>query len=258
MKSTRAYFFIGIFVLLLAVVPVSLAHSFKSSAYSFLKTPFELSSRLARTTVDLFYFKKNAEENKRLKEELSHSRLQDIHFQEAQLENARLVKLLALRPVVPTNFRRHVVGRVIARSSFAWNRTFLIDKGSRQGIRVNMPVLSADALVGKIIETGPGVSKVLVISDPGFRMGVLVQRTRDQGILYGASGGLCRIKYIPVETVLKEGDLVETAGLGHFFLKGIPVGVVKRFWKERGQIYQVVEVKPLADLNRLEEVSCVE
>ncbi|OGW80935.1 MAG: rod shape-determining protein MreC [Omnitrophica bacterium RIFCSPHIGHO2_02_FULL_51_18] len=213
---------------------------------------------MAQAALDLFCFKKNADENKRLKGALSSLRLQGIHSEEIRHENARLAKLLSLRRVIPANFRRVVVSRVIARSSFAWNRSFLIDKGSREGIRANMLALSDNALVGKVVEVGPSVSKVLVISDPGFRMSVLVQRTRDQGMLYGSANGRCRIKYIPVETELKKGDLVETAGLGHFFLKAIPVGLIERSWKERGQIYQVAEMEPLAGLNRLEEISCVE
>lgn len=258
LKATRVFLVIGISILFLVATPVSLALTFKTTSYSFLKTPFDLSSRLAQTALDLFYFKKNADEKRRLEEELSRSRLQSIHSEEMSRENARLTKLLSLRQVVPASFRKMVVSRVIARSSFAWNRSFLIDKGSRQGMRPNMLALSANALVGKVVEVGPSVSKVLVVSDPGFRMGVLVQRTRDQGMLYGAANGRCRIKYIPVGTELKKGDLVETAGFGHFFLKGIPVGRVDRAWKEPGQIYQVVEIEPLADLNRLEEITCVE
>lgn len=258
MKATRVYLVIGFFVLCLALAPVSLALSFKTSAYSFLKTPLALSSRVAQTALDLFYFQKNAREARRLKEEYSKTKLLSFHSEEVFRENERLTRLLSLRRQIPANFKRSVVSRVIARSSFAWNRTFLIDKGTRQGIRVHMLVLSENALVGKIIEAGPGVSKVLVISDPGFRLGVLVQRTRDQGILYGVVGGRCRVKYIPVDSTLKKGDLAETAGLGSFFLKGIPVGQVERVWKEPGQIYQVAEIKPIADLNRLEEVTCVE
>lgn len=258
MKATRVFFVIGIFVLLLVATPVSLALTIKSSGYSLLKAPFSFTSQMAQTALDLFYFKKNANENRRFKEEFSDTRLRAIHSEEVFQENARLVRLLNLRQAIPTRFRRVLVCRVIARSSFAWNRTFLVDKGSRQGLRVNMLALSATALVGKVVEVGPAVSKVLVISDPGYRMGVLVQRTREQGILYGAANGSCRVKYIPVDSQLKRGDLIETAGLGGFFLKGIPIGVIDRCWKEPGQIYQVAEIRPLADLNRLEEITCVE
>ena len=208
--------------------------------------------------LNLFYFQKNAAENKRLQAELSAVQLKDIHVKEISQENQRLTKLLNIRQVVPTSFQRVIVCRVIARSSFTWSRSFLIDKGSRQGMRLNMLVLSNNALVGKVIEVGPSVSKVLVISDPGFRMGVLVQRTRDQGMLYGASNGRCRIKYIPIETEIKKDDLVETAGFGRSFLKAIPTGLIERSWREPGQIYQVAEMRPLADLNRLEEITCVE
>lgn len=258
MKKTRIFFAAAFFVLCLAATPVSLALAFKSSAVSFLKTPLDLSGRLAQTALDLFYFRKNAGENKKLTAELSELRLRNIYSEEITRENQRLTRLLSLRQAVPAGFRKIIVCRVVARSSFAWNRSFLIDKGTRQGLRANMLVLSNHALVGKVVEAGPSVSRVLVISDPGFRMGVLVQRTRDQGMLTGASSGRCRIKYLSVGTELKKGDLVETAGFGHYFLKAIPAGIIERSWKEPGQIYQVAEMRPLADLNRLEEITCVE
>ncbi len=213
---------------------------------------------VAKGALDLFYFRKNAEENKALKKVLSQSRVDRFQMEELSQENARLTKLLSLRKILPPSVRRTIFSRVIARSPSSWNRVFLIDKGKRQGVRPNTLVLSELSLVGKIIEAGPAVSKVLLITDPNFRIGVLIQRTRQEGILFGTSRGECRMKYISMDTEVKAGDLIETAGFGGFFQKGLLVGKVTRVWKEPGQIYQVAEVKPLTDLSRIEEVSIIE
>jgi len=84
------------------------------------------------------------------------------------------------------------------------------------------------------------------------------QRTRQHGILYGTASGECRVKYLSVDAEIKAGDVVETAGLEGFFPKGVMVGSVKRAWKEPGQIYQVAEILPAADLGRLEEAAIIE
>jgi rod shape-determining protein MreC len=147
---------------------------------------------------------------------------------------------------------------VIARSPSVWNRVFFIDKGSAHGVRVGLPALSGASLVGKITEAGPGAAKVALVTDPLFRIGAIVQRTRDQGVLYGTPSGECRLKYLPLDSDVREGDLVETAGSGNGFPKAIPIGAIERIWKEPGQVYRVARVKPAADLSRIEEVLCVE
>ena len=258
LKPKRTLFGIGIFLFSLAAIPVSLAVLIKGSTYSFLEAPIVFSRDVAKIAVDLFYFRKNAQENIELKRSLAQNRADRFQMEELSQENARLTKLLNIRKILPSNVKRVLFSRVIARSPSSWNRVFLIDKGSRQGVKPNMLVLSEQSLVGKIIECGPSVSKVLLVTDPNFRIGVLIQRTRQQGILFGTSMGECRMKYISVETEIKKQDMVETAGIGGFFPKGFKVGEIERVWKEPGQIYQVAEIKPLTDLSRIEEVLLIE
>ena len=202
-------------------------------------------------------FRSNAEELRSLKIHAANPKLENFKLQELTLENARLTQLLELRRILPGDSGRAVFARVISRSPSAWNRIFLIDKGAQHGLRVNQPVLSDRSLVGKIIETGPAVSKVLLITDPNSKIGVIIQRTRQQGILYGTFSGECRIKYLSVDAEVKKDDIVESAGYGGFFPKGLLVGQVERVWKEPGQIYQVAEVRSSTDLSRVEEVACL-
>ena len=193
-----------------------------------------------------------------MKKALTEIRIKSYESLELAQENARLTKLLMLRQITPPHIRRSVSARVIARSPSAWNKAFLIDQGSLQGLRANMLVLAESSLVGKVIVTGPSVSTVLLITDPNSKIGVLIQRTRQQGILFGTSSGGCRMKYISLEPEVKLGDMVETVGFRGLIPKGLVVGTVTRVWKEPGQIYQVAQIKPLTDLDRLEEVVCVE
>ena len=240
----------------LAAVPLSHSLSLKSWCYSALKKPLNFSRDAAQLLLDLVRSQKNADELRLLKAAASSKKLEDYQVTEIRMENARLTRLLGIRDLLPSGEGKLIYARVSGRSPSAWNRVLLIDKGVQDGVRINQPVLSDRSLVGKIIEAGPSVSKALLLTDPGSRIGVLIQRTRQQGVLYGTVAGECRIKYLSVDTRVSPGDVVESAGFGGFFPKGLLVGRVTRTWKEPGQIYQVAEVSPATDLSRVEEVAC--
>jgi rod shape-determining protein MreC len=258
LKISRVFLVIVFALLCLTALPLERTRPFRTGLYSVLVTPMSVSNGVSRFFADLLSFRKNAEENRSLHKVLAAARRDRLTALDLKSENARLNKLLELKPSLGPDVRKTVFARVVGRSPASWNRVFFIDKGSKDRVKPNMLVLSEWALIGKVATSGPAASQVLVLTDPNFKIGAVIQRTRHHGILFGTASGECRMKYIPVEAELKEGDIVETAGLGSFFPKGILVGRVKRTWKEPGQIYQVALIKPAADLGRVEEVVCVE
>ncbi len=258
LKKTRAFFGLAVLLVFLAALPVSSVIVFKSNANSLLKVPFSFSAWSISFFNDLFHFRKNASEVRQLKNTLAQFYLKKYEIEELSRENVRLSKLLNLKQSLVFSPKRIMFSRVIGRSPASWSHAVLIDKGTRQGVRINLLVLSESSLVGKVIEAGPAVSKVLLITDPNFKMSVLIQRTRQAGVLYGTPGGECRMKYISVEAEVRTGDVVETAGMGGFFPKGLLIGTIEKCWKEPGQMYQVASVKPVTDLSRIEEVALIE
>lgn len=258
LKRPRAFFAFIVFVFFLGALPVSATLVLKQCGFSVLKTPLSFSARVVSFLEDLFYFRKNAAENRQLKNALSEIRLKQFKQDELLQENARLTTLLNLKQSWTVPSDRILFCRVIGRSPAAWNRAVLIDKGTRQGVRLNGLAMAESFLAGKVIEAGPRVSKVLLITDPNSKIGVLIQRTRQAGILYGTAVGECRMKYISTSAEVRAGDVVETAGVGGFFPKGLAVGTVDRCWKEPGQMYQVASVKPMTDLSRMEEVALIQ
>ena len=255
-KSGRIFFGVAVFFTILAVTPLPKIIALKSASYSALEKPLGFSRDAAQVLLNIVRSQKNTEELRLLKNATLQQKLQDHQVLEIRLENERLTRLLSIRRILPPEAGNVVYARVIGRSPSAFNRIFLIDKGVSGGIRVNQPVLSDQSLVGKIIEAGPSVSKVLLLTDPNSRVGVLIQRTRQQGVLYGTVTGECRIKYLSVDARIQPQDVVESAGFGGFFPKGLLIGRVVRAWKEPGQIYQVAEVRPATDFSRIEEVAC--
>ena len=223
-----------------------------------LKGPLAFSKGVADFGADLIHFQQNAQENRTLRKRLAQLHEGSFRTQELSLENERLRRLLDLRPSVPTSVYRQIHCRVIARSPLAWNRVLLLDKGTRDGVRPHMLVLSELAVIGKVLEVGVSVSKVILITDSNCKIGVLIQRTREGGVLFGVLSQGCRMKYIPINSTAQPGDVVETAGIGGYFPKGIQVGSIERIWKEPAQMYQVAQIRPAVDLGRVEEVLCVD
>lgn len=170
---------------------------------------------------------------------------------EIREENRRLSGLLDVHdPVAP--MRR--AARVIGRDPSRWYESITIDRGSRDGALVDRGVELPAGIVGTVIKVFPSTAVVLLITDRQSAIPVVVQRTREQGIVEGAVGGRVRLKYLPPSSDIREGDVILTSGLTEPFPKGLLVGRVIGVDRPEGALYPEVELAPAADLSRLEEV----
>lgn len=169
-------------------------------------------------------------------------------------DNARLSTLLDFRKMIPY---KSIPAQVIGRDPSNWSNSLIIDKGSSTGIRTNMAVMSTRGLVGRIVEVGKLSCKALLITDPNLKVGVLIRRNRQGGIMTGWPGGRCKIIYISLDSDVRPGDKVMTAGFGSVFPKGILIGEIEKVGKEEGRLYKYAILKPSQDLSRLEEVLCI-
>ena len=212
---------------------------------------------VSSSSVNILNMGNLVQENKTMKNKLENIDRLAFERDELEIENERLRALLGLKTRLSKGLRRVITSEVVGRSPSGWKDTVLINKGSKEGIKVGMPVLTYSGLVGRIGEVLPGTSKVRLLTHPRFRVGALIQRTRHTGIVYGTVGGECRMKYISMHADIQVGDLIETAGFSEDFPKGLLIGSVNRVWKEPGQIYRVASIKLAADIDRLEEVLCV-
>lgn len=169
-------------------------------------------------------------------------------------ENERLKILLNFRKDIPYTT---IPAQVIGRDPSNWSNSVIIDKGLNQGIKENMAVMSMRGLVGRIVEAGKNSSKVILITDPDMKVGVLIRRNRQGGVLVGQPGGRCRIIYIALDSDARQGDKVMTAGFGSVFPKGLLIGDIEKVGKEEGRLYKYAILKPSQDLSKLEEVLCI-
>jgi rod shape-determining protein MreC len=119
-----------------------------------------------------------------------------------------------------------IAARIIGTSSGSTNRVAFVDRGSTGGVEKGMAVVTPDGIVGKVMESYPTASQVLMVDDPGFAAGVISQKNHVRGILMGLGHGKCKIEYIPNEEHVEVGELFFTTGDDRVFPKGMPAGKV--------------------------------
>ena len=177
-----------------------------------------------------------------------------VELEEAVLENKRLRSLLGFKQKAR---RYSTPALIIGRGPSNWSSVIFIDKGKDGGIVQDMVVISGQGLVGRVREAGEAMSKVMLVNDIDSKVGAIVQRNRDQGLLVGTPEGKCKLIYLSLDSDVKRGDKVLTSGMGGIYPKGILIGEVTEVAKERGRLYKYAIVKPFSELSKLEEVLCI-
>ncbi len=191
------------------------------------------------------------EENRRLKQEISNLMIERQQFNEILHENKRLRELLDIKG---HNANYVASARVIGRGYDRMLHTLIIDKGSLQGIKKDMAVITPKGLAGKIYSVREHYSEFLVLTDPNFSVAVRLQNSRHEGILSGIGEKYCILKYIPPELAVEKNESVVTSGLDGIMPIGIPVGTVNYLEKEGTGFFQYIQVIPFASPQEIEEV----
>jgi rod shape-determining protein MreC len=191
------------------------------------------------------------EQNLGLQQENDRLRLEQASLAEDARQGQRLRELLDFRG---RYIDKTLAAQVIGTSGTDQARVIYIDKGSNDGLRVQMPVITPDGVVGKLKNVFPGTSQVLLISDQTSGTGVVLETTRVRGVMKGNASGQPQMINISPDERIKPGEPVITSGGDQVYPPGLPVGVVDRVVPDPETSYVNVVIKPNADLARLEEV----
>ncbi len=194
------------------------------------------------------------DENRRLRSEVAVLNEQLNHYREGYLEGIRLQKLLDIKG---SSRYRTVAARVIDSDRTSLFKTLLINKGTSEGLRVGLAVLSDQGVVGRIIETSWHSARVLLLIDENSNIDALIQRSRAQGILQGAGAAGGNLKYISRTEEVLPGDVVLSSGLAGVFPKGLLLGAVTGVDRREGGLFKKIDVAPAVDFGKLEEVMAV-
>ncbi len=192
------------------------------------------------------------EENNLLKANNETLQLENQQLRRAVTRFSREEEVLAYQNEIPS---QTVLASVIGVGSNPNAREVRVDKGSRDGVKAGMAVITPDGIVGKVQAAYGQVSLVLLINDVDSGVGVLLKNSRSRGVLKGAGRRECRLEYIDTEEEVAVGEAVYTSGEDRVFPKGLPVGEVIRVGPVSD--YREIWVRPFAALGRLEEVLIV-
>jgi rod shape-determining protein MreC len=170
-------------------------------------------------------------------------------------ENDQLRGLLGWQKTAPWKLK---LANVFSRDPANWWRTLQIDLGSRDGIQTNMPVLTAEGLIGRVAAVTYFNAQVVLIGDPNCRVSALVENSgHDVGVLSATDPvdrSLVRLGYLASNANLKSGQNVFTSGLGGVFPKGIPIGKIYDARPVEYGLATEARVKLNASLGALEQV----
>ncbi len=192
-------------------------------------------------------------ENRELRAQLDQMKLDQVRLREDAEMSRRLQSLLAFKE---QHIDSTVAAQVIGTSGSDQSRVLYIDKGSSDGIRTDMAVITPNGIVGKIVQVFPDSSQVLPINDQLSGVGVMLQNTRLQGILRGAANGTTTVQYVMADERVVPGEELVTSGGDRIFPKGLPVGKVVEVAPGK-DLFLNIRVQPSARLDRVEEVLVV-
>ncbi|MBW1860812.1 MAG: rod shape-determining protein MreC [Deltaproteobacteria bacterium] len=190
-------------------------------------------------------------ENTRLKREIDALRMESYRYRELLDTNRRLQELLNFKETI--NYPV-LAAQVIGRDPTGWFKSVIIDKGKKSGLKTNMPVVNAIGVVGRLVSVSLNYAKVLLIIDQNSAVDCIVQRSRDKGIVKGISSKICKLDYVLKTGDVVIGDMVITSGLGRVFPKRLPVGEVIEVNSMPGELFKRIEVRPVVDFSKLEEL----
>lgn len=192
-------------------------------------------------------------ENGVLREQNLRLSLELLRLREARLENTRLRELLAFRSAQASS-NNFMAAKVLAQNPARILNTILIDLGSRDGILPRLPVVTANGLVGRVLEVHDQTSIVQLLLDRNCRVSAVVQRqSRTQGIVT-CEEGVFYLKNVGVRNDIEVGDVVVSSGLGDVFPGGLYIGRVESLGEAGQELFREVVLTPGVNFSNLEEV----
>lgn len=203
----------------------------------------------------LFQIKGLKKENDALQEEVSKLREENRKLIQLADENNRLRDLLGFKN---TNEELNFItaANVTGIDPGNWFDIFTLDKGSKDGVQANDAVVVGNGyLVGRIIEVGSNYSKLMALVDTRSSVSIIVDRTRDLGIVSGSADNEI-VAVMPIESDIAKGDDISTSGYSTF-PKNLYIGKVKSVEKQERKLQKLVHIDPAADFKRIEEVYIV-
>ena len=229
---------------------------------SFLIVPFEK----GLTSVGTYALEKSEqlqelssvlEENERLKEQINELTIENTLLQQDKYELTKLRELYELDAEYEEYTK--VGARIFSRDASNWYSSFVIDKGSNDGIQVNCNVIAGSGLVGRVVEVGPNHAKVSSIISDGINTSSMVLASGDNLIVTGnlttmADGKIEYSQLVDSKNKVTVGDKVVTSNISDQYLPGILIGYISSINTDSNNLTKSGYLTPVVDFEHLDEV----
>lgn len=257
-------------LMLTLVCAIVLSVSFTTDIFSkplnnfvgFIVTPFQqgvsfVGTYLSDRGEELVQIKALLVENAKLKEQVNQLTTENNSLQQEKYELNNLRQLYKLDEQYPDYEK--VGARVIGKDPGNWFHTFVIDKGSEDGIKLDMNVMAGSGLVGRVVYVGPNWSKVISIIDDKSNVSAMALSTSDTMIVSGnleymKDGMITFSQLINTDENVKEGDKIVTSSISDKYLPGILIGYISSIKPDSNNLTYSGMLLPAVDFAHIEEV----
>ncbi len=196
-------------------------------------------------------------ENESLKQQLDEMTIENTRLQQNRYELTNLRELYQL----DSQYEEYekVGARIIARDSGNWFYSFVINKGSDDGLTIDMNVMAGSGLVGRIVDVGPNWAKVKAIIADDSNVSAMVLSSSDNMIVSGdlklyASGVISFEQLVDSDDKVVEGDKIVTSNISDKYLPGILIGYISTINRDANNLTKSGYITPAVDFEHLEEV----
>ena len=195
-------------------------------------------------------------ENEQLRKQVEQMQIELRDTRERAAQGQRLEQLFRL---TESSQYKTVVAHVIARDPSMWFDSLTIDKGRWAGVEVNMPVVTSDGIVGRVISTSPLSAQVMLVTDERSGAGGIVGQLGQSNAMGSIKGlgesGLLEMRYVSGLEKVQTGDAVTTTGQDAIYPPGYKIGDVIEVRPGSATQSLVIHIRPSAGLERLKEVA---
>ncbi|UUM13179.1 rod shape-determining protein MreC [Proteiniclasticum sp. QWL-01] len=203
-----------------------------------------------------FHFQEVRQENESLKQKLAETESKIRQFDQIQKEN---IELKAMFQFKDRHSQYQYIGtNVINRSLSPLSPSYTLDKGTKDGIRKGMVVITYEGLAGQITEVFDHHSLLETISSENVKVSVISAGSREfEGMLSGTSilgrSNMAILTEMSLESAIKPGDDIVTSGIGGYYPPDIYVGKIESVAEDRGKLMKTAVVRPVVQFNGTEQ-----
>ncbi len=192
-----------------------------------------------------------AEDIEGLRKKLTETAVQVELYEEAIRENARLRNVLGFEP--PSGYRL-MPAEIVSLSGHRLPVTAIIDRGARDSVFVNQPVINQDGLIGRVINVTDRFATVQLLTHPANRVAVRVEKSREMGIVRYLAGEGMIMDNFPIHGTIAVGDTIISSELGGVYPPGLGVATVTDVQRNEHEAFAKVRLQPVVNFHSIEEL----